>query len=134
MLRTIERRGDEDAIARIADTECEVVDGRAAPSREDHLLGQDGLVRLEVSVEDIVGKMAAKKSGTGGTLAISKKLIGFWFRQRHTHDIRKKGLEKKKKKEIRCLVSFCQPPAQQNGRRLFSLLCSELCSLSFLRC
>lgn len=98
MLRTIERRGDEDAIARIADTECEVVDGRAAPSREDHLLGQDGLVRLEVSVEDIVGKMAAKKSGTGGTLAISKKLIGFWFRQRHTHDTRKKGLEKEKKK------------------------------------
>lgn len=77
MLRTIEWRGDEDAIARIADTEREVVDGRAASSSEDYLVAQDGLARLEVSVEDVVRKMAAKKSRTGGTLAISKQLIGF---------------------------------------------------------
>lgn len=57
--RTIERSCDQDTITRIADTERKVVDGRAAPSSEDHLFARDELMRLEEPVEDIVGKMAA---------------------------------------------------------------------------
>ena len=65
---------DHNSIAWITDTERKVVDRGTAAGRQDHLIGQNALLGLEVPVEDVVGKVRAEEPGPRWTLAVSKKL------------------------------------------------------------